>query len=80
MTNSHLRMDRERRTLEAMIRIYCQGRHGTGNGLCPRWSLLTAYAAGRLERCPFQEGKTTCAKCPVHCYKPDMRQEIRAVQ
>ena len=31
----------------------------------------------RLERCPFQEGKTTCAKCAVHCYKPDMREQIR---
>ena len=33
----------------------------------------------RLEKCPFQEHKTTCAKCPVHCYKPARREQIRAV-
>jgi hypothetical protein len=33
----------------------------------------------RLEKCPFEEGKTTCARCPVHCYKPEMREKIRAV-
>jgi len=37
------------------------------------------YASKRLDKCPFQEGKTTCAKCPVHCFKPDMRQQIRLV-
>lgn len=33
----------------------------------------------RLERCPFQEGKTTCARCPIHCYKPEERNLIRSV-
>ena len=38
-----------------------------------------SYAGMRLEKCPFQEHKTTCAKCPVHCYKRDRREQIRAV-
>ena len=29
--------------------------------------------------CPFGEGKTTCARCPVHCYRKDMREKIRQV-
>ena len=33
----------------------------------------------RLDQCPFKEGKTSCAKCPIHCYRPDMREEIRTV-
>jgi hypothetical protein len=33
----------------------------------------------RLAKCPFQENKSTCANCTVHCYKPDMRQRVRAV-
>jgi hypothetical protein len=37
------------------------------------------YALERLKKCPFQGGKTTCAKCPVHCYKPKMREKIRIV-
>ena len=32
-----------------------------------------------LDRCPFGEEKTTCARCPVHCYKPAMRERVRAV-
>ena len=28
---------------------------------------------------PFHEGKTTCANCPAHCYKPEMREKIRKV-
>ncbi len=48
-------------------------------GLCPSCEALRVYARQRLQKCPFQEGKPTCAKCPVHCYKQDTRQEIRAV-
>ncbi len=79
MTNSHPRMDRERKTVTAMIAIRCRGQHGTRNGLCEECQALQVYALKRLQRCPFQAGKTTCAKCPVHCYQPDMRERIRAV-
>ncbi len=73
------RMAREARTVEAMVRLYCRGQHGTPKGLCGPCAILRAYALERLGRCPFQEGKTTCARCPVHCYRPDMRAQIRAV-
>ena len=79
MTRNHPRMERERKTVEAMIDIYCHGEHGTGNGLCPNCKVLRDYARQRLQSCPYQEGKTTCAKCPVHCYKPTMREQIRGV-
>ena len=79
MSGTHPRMAREQRTVEAMIEIYCHGQHGTGDGLCAECQTLRYYAHQRLSRCPFQEGKTTCAKCPIHCYKAEMRQEIRAV-
>lgn len=79
LTNQHPRMTREARTIEAMIRIYCRGQHGTREGLCPECTTLQEYAGLRLEKCPFQEEKTTCAKCPVHCYRPAMREQIRVV-
>ncbi len=79
MSHDHPRMNRELRTVEAMIGVYCRGQHGTNGELCTECAALRSYARQRLQRCPFQEGKTTCAKCPVHCYKPDMREEIRAV-
>jgi predicted amidophosphoribosyltransferase len=71
-------LSRERQTVEAMIRLYCRGRHGNAEQLCGECAELLEYARERLRRCPFQEGKTTCAKCPVHCYRPEMRARIRA--
>jgi predicted amidophosphoribosyltransferase len=79
VAGKHPRMDRESRTVEAMIAIYCRGHHGTRLQLCSECDELLAYARERLNKCPFQEGKTTCAQCPVHCYKPAMRDRIRAV-
>lgn len=79
MINSQPRMTRERRTVEAMIGIYCRGLHATANGLCAECEALAEYARLRLQKCPFQQGKTTCAKCPIHCYTPEMRERIRSV-
>lgn len=79
MTKEHPRMARERRTVEAMLVLYCRDHHDTLSGLCAECEALRDYARQRLQKCPFQEGKTTCTKCPIHCYKPEMRAQIRAV-
>ncbi len=79
MANLHPRMARESKTIEAMVGIYCHDRHGTRDGLCPQCRELLDYARARLDRCPFQEKKTTCANCPVHCYKPAMKEQVRLV-
>jgi hypothetical protein len=72
------RIQRESRTVEVMIALYCRDNHKTA-GLCPECRELNDYALERLRKCPFQEGKTTCAKCPVHCYNTEMRDKIRKV-
>jgi len=64
--------------MQAMIRIYCDGHH-PGRGLCTECAALAAYAGQRLEKCPFQDEKATCARCAVHCYKQDMRERVRMV-
>ncbi len=72
------RIEREKRTVAQMIRIYC--RHKEGNReLCPDCSALLDYALMHLSRCPFGEKKTSCRKCTVHCYRPDMKERIKAV-
>ncbi|MFO0909015.1 MAG: nitrous oxide-stimulated promoter family protein [Isosphaeraceae bacterium] len=74
------RRSRELRTVAAMIEIFCQGHHQPGRGtLCEACQSLHDYARCRLERCPFGEAKPTCADCPIHCYKPEMRAAIREV-
>lgn len=69
-------MDTERRTVAAMIRIFCRGHHGGRGGLCPECRALLEYADRRLEKCPFLDHKPRCSRCTVHCYKPDMRTRI----
>ncbi len=73
------RIRREKRTVAAMVGMYCRGHHGTRGALCDGCAELLAYAHGRLDRCRFGEGKATCGRCTVHCYRPEMRERIRAV-
>lgn len=77
--NTGPRIARERRTVRAMIEIYCRGHHGRLPSLCPQCQELWDYASRRLTLCRFGEDKPTCAKCPIHCYKPAMRDQIKAV-
>ncbi|MDH4318342.1 MAG: nitrous oxide-stimulated promoter family protein [Desulfobulbaceae bacterium] len=73
------RIEREKATIQAMISIYCHLNHNSGTELCNECLELRDYALRRLGLCPFQEGKTTCGKCTVHCYRPDMRVKIQKV-
>jgi hypothetical protein len=73
------RIAREIRTVRAMIRIFCRGRHRAAEIPCVACNELLNYATCRLDRCPFGAEKTTCVDCPIHCYKPAMRERIREV-
>ena len=70
---------REKLLVNDMIFLYCRGNHGHREGLCPQCAALAEYAAQRSGRCPFMETKTFCSNCKVHCYRADMREQIRAV-
>lgn len=82
-TDQPARLARERRTIRAMIMLYCEAHHADARAddawLCDECSALLDYALKRLECCPFGAEKPTCAKCPVHCYKPSMRERVRQV-
>jgi hypothetical protein len=73
------RTDRERGIVAAMVRLYCHDLHASKRELCADCGALASYADEKLLQCPFQEEKTTCAKCPVHCYQPEMRAKVKAV-
>ena len=70
---------REKEMVSQMIALYCKKQHHTKHGLCAACAALDAYARQRSEKCPFMETKTFCSNCSVHCYKPVMREKIRAV-
>jgi hypothetical protein len=72
------RMDNERKTVEAMVNLYCRAHHRQG-GLCDECGSLMDYARKRLAGCIYLNNKPTCGKCPIHCYTPVMRKKIKEV-
>jgi hypothetical protein len=74
------RLQREHRTMTAMVGIYCRGHHGAGaQAPCTECREFLGYAERRLEKCPYGEAKPTCARCPIHCYKPAQREHAKVV-
>ena len=71
--------EREMKTLEFMIGIYCRKKHKHKDGLCAECQDLLDYARFRRSLCPFGDKKTFCSNCTVHCYKQEMREKIREV-
>lgn len=72
------RVEEEKAVVEQMIRLYCRRKEGH-NALCPECRELLDYASSRLERCRYGGKKPTCKKCPIHCYRPEMKERIKAV-
>jgi len=69
----------EKRTIRAMIGIYCRSCHSPGEGICLDCREMFDYACTRLDRCPLGEDKSTCAQCSTHCYRPEMRARVKEV-
>jgi hypothetical protein len=79
-----MRLAREKRTVAVMIGMYCRARHRGARPLggrepCGECSALLDYALQRIEGCRFGAGKPVCAKCRVHCFAPQRREQIRRV-
>lgn len=79
MSTAAKRTNRERKTIDAMIRLFCLDQHGMKGSLCVQCAELQAYARQRLEKCPYGDDKPTCANCPIHCYKPALREQVQTV-
>ncbi len=72
------RIEREKAVVRLMIRLYC--RHHLGQQEpSPEYAALADYACQRLDRCRFGAQKPTCRRCPIHCYAPARREQIRRV-
>lgn len=73
------RREKEKITVKQMVEIYCHGKEHCKKGFCNECSDLLEYAYVRLDHCKFEESKPTCKKCPVHCYKPELLEQMRKV-
>lgn len=80
IVKSERRLKRERSTVLKMISLFCRGHHGsTESALCDQCESLNRYVLARLERCPFGDDKPVCDRCPIHCYRPEIRVQIKRV-
>ena len=73
------RLEREQLTVEKMIDIYCRKFHHSQERKCTECEKLWEYSNNRIIKCQFGATKPVCAKCKVHCYKPEMREAIKKV-
>jgi predicted amidophosphoribosyltransferase len=79
------RIAREKKTVKAMIEIYCKKHHHNDlndhqkSGLCPNCQELFNYANKRLDKCKYQVQKPTCANCEIHCYKEPERTQMKNI-
>ena len=72
------RIEREKATIKQMIELYC--RHKEKNAeLCDECDCILRYACQRLDACRYGNRKSTCKKCPIHCYAPAYRIKIRTI-
>ncbi|MDE6868383.1 MAG: nitrous oxide-stimulated promoter family protein [Clostridia bacterium] len=72
--------EKENKIIPVMVKKYCRGKHGAkGKEICEECKELTEYALFRLSKCPFKINKKFCSFCKIHCYKPEMREKIKAV-
>jgi len=68
-------------TIKAMSTIYCKAHHIRVNNErhCNACREFLKYANEKLDRCPYGTSKPTCNKCPIHCYKKDIREQVRII-
>lgn len=73
--NNGPKIQEEKKTIRAMIDIY-YSKHKTPK--IDKEKLLS-YSQLRLDVCRFGEEKPTCKQCPVHCYRPDYKEQMKEV-
>ena len=80
MDKSFRRKKREKKTISVMIKMFCNDHHKSKkNSLCDDCHSLQDYATERIEKCAYLPDKPVCSKCPIHCYKEEMREMLRKV-
>lgn len=73
------RRERESVIVQAMIKMYCLANHYSEGIVCEECDSLSKYAEKRILSCMYGEIKPVCKHCPVHCYSPAMREQMRQV-
>lgn len=72
------RIAREKLTIKKMIALYANRCPQASNDKT-HYDALFSYAQKRLDKCVFGEEKPACKQCPVHCYQPAKREEMKQI-
>jgi hypothetical protein len=70
------KLEREKVTIQRMVKIYCARLHKADGELCDVCKDLAEYAIECVLQCRYGEGKPACGLCPTNCLKP--RRELTA--
>ena len=76
------RTERDRKTLEAIGRIYCSAHHDTSpkdeTGLCTSCRQVIDQTLQRATACPFDH-EGNCQDCSIHCQRGEAQQRIKEI-
>lgn len=67
----------EFKTITCMVQLYCESHHQ--KSLCDECQPLIEHAKQKLDRCVYGQEKPACKKCPIHCYKPQYKQQAKTI-
>lgn len=73
------RISREKLTIRRMIALYQHRCPQAQDVVGTHFQALYEYASKRLDRCVFGEEKPACRQCPIHCYQPARREEMKKI-
>jgi hypothetical protein len=68
----------EKKMFDKMTIIYCKG-NSHNEAPCNKCIEIMNYAHTRIDMCKFGDSKDFCSKCTVHCFKVDMREEVKKI-
>lgn len=72
------KIENEKKIIRKMIGLYCR-HHLRVDTIPDKYKHLADYACRRLDNCRFGEKKKACKNCPIHCYAPKEREQIRTI-
>lgn len=72
------RIPREKLTIYKMIALY-ERSNPDAVSEPSHYRALYEYAVKRLDKCVFGEDKPACKQCPIHCYQPVKREEMKQI-
>lgn len=68
----------EKEVFDKMTLIYCKG-HKHKDPLCDDCKKIVEYAHKRIDNCRLGDEKTFCSKCTIHCFKEDIRNDVKKI-